>query len=287
MRRLAVAGVARDAYAFLAAHLGGIIGLIWLSMLLITVAQFFTFWRCYNDFIDALASGNGAGLGPALLMLLAYVVAKLLLSAVMLVGTVQLAQGTRPAGGLAYFAFGPAEWRLFRAFCGLTGLMFLAAMAIMFAANLALALPGGKGAQGAAGGLMLLGLAAAGAALAARFLILAPAIAVNETVPVLRRAWSLSAGQFWALLGVLVILFLPLAVAFLSLELGMSQKAAAPTGATPQLQMIAAVMNARQLLPLTCGLSFLLSPLLIGLLTGASVSAWRSLKGESALDVTV
>jgi hypothetical protein len=134
---------------------------------------------------------------------------------------------------------------------------------------------------------MLLGLAIAGAGLAARFLILAPAIAVNETAPVLRRAWSLSAGQFWRLLGAALILFLPLAVAFLSLELGLSQKAPAPAGATPQLQMIAAVMNARQLLPLTCGLSFLLSPLLVGLLAGGSVSAWRSLKGEPALDLTV
>jgi hypothetical protein len=287
MGRLAVAATARDAYAFLAAHLGGIIAVIWLSMLLITVAQFFTFWRCYNDFIDALASGNGAGLGPALMMLMGYVVAKLLLFAVMLAGTVQLAQGARPAGGLVYFSFGPTEWRLFRAFCGLAGLLFLTAMAVMFAANMILMVPGWKGAQGAAGGLMLLGLAVAAAGMAARFLILAPAIAVNETVPVLRRAWSLSAGHFWRLAGVLLILFLPLAVAFLSLELGLSQKAAPATGATPQLQMIAAVMNARQLLPLTCGLSFLLSPLLIGLLTGASVSAWRSLKGEPALDVTV
>jgi len=37
------------------------------------------------------------------------------------------------------------------------------------------------------------------------------------------------------------------------------------TGTTPQLQMIAAVMQARQTLPLTCGLSFFFSPLVIAL----------------------
>jgi len=40
-------------------------------------------------------------------------------------------------------------------------------------------------------------------------------------------------------------------------------------------------------LPLICGLSFLFSPLVIGLCAGASVSVWRALKDEPALDIAV
>ena len=42
-RHISVGATVRDAYAFLGAHLGGIIGVIWLPMVLITIAQFFTF----------------------------------------------------------------------------------------------------------------------------------------------------------------------------------------------------------------------------------------------------
>ena len=45
-------------------------------------------------------------------------------------------------------------------------------------------------------------------------------------------------------------------------------------------------MPARSL-PLTCGLSFFFSPLVIGLFAGASVSVWRALKDEPALDIAV
>jgi hypothetical protein len=284
-RRISVAATVRDAYAFLGAQLGGIIAVIWLPMVLVTVAQFFTFWRCYNDFINALASGNAGRMGPALLMLLGYVVAKLLLMAVACGGVVQLALGTRPAPALFHVAFGPVEGRLFRAFCGLAGMLLLTGMTILFAANVALV--SAPQLQLALSGLMMLAILAAGLLLAARFLLLAPAIAANEPVPVLQRAWRLSAGNLWPMAGALVALFLPLALFFVALEAGLGQKGTMSPGGTPQLQMIAAIMHAREILPLTCGLSFFFSPVLIGLFVGASVSAWRALKDEPSLDIAV
>ena len=56
------------------------------------------------------------------------------------------------------------------------------------------------------------------------------------------------------LLGVLLALFLPVLLFFVLMELGLGRKAPPAAGATPQLQMIAAIMQARQTLPLTCGL---------------------------------
>src|SRR5689334_19267923 len=88
MRRIEVLPTIRDAYVFAFTHLGGVIGLIWVPMVLATVMGFFSFQRYYNDFIDAMASNNVAALGPSMLMMLGYVVAALLLYAVMFVAVV-------------------------------------------------------------------------------------------------------------------------------------------------------------------------------------------------------
>jgi hypothetical protein len=289
IRPISVGATVRDAYAFMGAHLGGIIGVIWLPMVLITVAQFFTFHRAYNDIIDALASNNPAQMGPAMLMLIGYVVAKLLLTALMCVGVVQLAVGGRPSSALIYIAFGPSEGRLFRAFCGFAGILFMGTITILILANLVLttvAAPS-QALQASVGAIMMLALLAVAVLLAARFLILAPAIAVGETAPVLRRAWALSTGNFWRLVGVLLALFLPVLLFFVAREAGLGEKGAAVAAATPRLEVIAAMMHARQILPLTCGLSFFFSPLVIGLFAGASVSAWRAVKDEPAVDIAV
>ena len=70
MRRIEVVATIRDAYVFAITHLGGVIGLIWVPMVLATIMGFFSLQRYYNDFIDAMASGNVAALGPSMLMML-------------------------------------------------------------------------------------------------------------------------------------------------------------------------------------------------------------------------
>ena len=286
MRRIPVVATIREAYVFAATHLGGVIGLIWVSMVMITIARYFTFYRFYNDFIDFLASNNAAQMGPTLLMMLFYLVAALLLYAVMFVAVIQLALGARAAPAFIHFAFGPLEWRMFRAFFAFAGLMLLIAMAIMIAVNAGFALvPAAKANQAAVSTVMILAMFCIGLVLTARFLLLLPAIAVNETAPALRRAWALSAGNVLRLLGVLLGIFLPVALVFVLIDLGLGEKSGALTGATSQLQMVAAVMQARQTLPLTCGLSFFFSPLVIALFAGASVSAWRTLKDEPTAEI--
>jgi hypothetical protein len=286
MRRIPVAQTIRDAYIFAGAHLGGIIGLIWVSMVMITIARFFTFYRFYNDCIDFMSSGNAAQMGPSILMLLGYMVALLLLYAVMFTATVQLALGARTAPAFIHFSFGPLEWRMFRAFFALVGLMLLLGTTVLVTANALLVLvPGAAKAQGAVGGFVVLGILGIGMVAAARFMLLLPAIAVSETAPALRRAWALSAGNFFPLLGVLLGLFAPLLLVLVLIDIGMGETAAVVPGATAQVQMAAAIMHARQTLPLTCGLGFFFSPLVIGLLAGASVSVWRTLKDEPSVEI--
>ena len=287
MRRIAVVATVRDAYIFTLTQLGSVIGLIWVAMVMLTVARFFVFHRFYDAFSEFLTGANPALMGPVLLMMLAYLVAALLLYAVMLVGVVQLALGTRAAPSLIHFAFGALEWRMFRAFFAFVGLMMLVSMTILLAVDAVVAfVPGAKPDQ-AIGNVMALAMVATGMVLAARFLLLLPALSVLETGPALRRAWALSAGNFWPLVGVLIGLFLPLFLVLVLIDAGMGERGLAMAGATPQLQVAAAIKHMRDTLPITCGLSFFFSPLVVGLFANASLSIWRTLKDEPVLDIAV
>jgi hypothetical protein len=284
MARLPVVATIRDAYLFTLHHLGAVIGLIWVPMLVLTVTGFFSMQRYYNDLIDALSSGNAANLGPSILMMLGYLVAALLLYAVILVSVVQLALGQRTGSVMAHFSFGALEWRMFRALASLFGLALMVMLTVILAGNAALALASGSPHIGEAqGGTILLlvvyFLLVAGAP---RFLMLLPAVAVAETGPALRRCWALSAGNFWRLLAVLVAMILPVMLVFTAAEAVLSAAAPPLDIASEKMLMISGLVRARQVLPLMSGLSFLFSPFLVALFCGASISAWRALKGEQA-----
>ena len=287
-RRIEVVATIRDAYVFALANLGGVIGLIWVPMVLATIMGFFSLQRYYNDFIDAMASGNVAALGPSMLMMLGYLIAALLLYAVMFVAVVQLALGARSAPAVAHFAFGNLEWRMFRALLAFIGVVLVLALPAFVVSDAFFAVAG-KGLPKSAGPALML-LTFYGVVLVAmpRFFVLLPTIAVAENAPVLRRAWTLSAGNFWRLLAVLLAVFGPILLLFTGLELVLAGRAPAQAaGGTEQMQMLAAIMRARDVLPMISGLGFLISPLVVGLLAGASVSVWRALKDEPALDIAV
>jgi hypothetical protein len=282
MRRIPVIATIRDAYVFTAAHLGGIIGLIWVPMVLATVMGFFSFQRYYTDFSDALISNNAAALAPSLLMMLCYLVAALLLQAIMYVAVVQMVLGARGAPAVAHFAFGNLEWRMFRAFIAFIGvcLMLMVPVLVLGAAALK--------AAGMQPGPVQMGLALYGVIALAmpRFFALLPAVVVAENTPVLRRTWMLSAGNFWRLLAVLVAIFAPILLLFNGLEMVLTSRGPTLTGDDSE-RMRQAIAQARNVLPLISGLGFLISPLIVGLFAGASVSAWRALKEEAALDIAV
>jgi hypothetical protein len=282
MRRISVVATIRDAYVFTATHLGGIIGLIWVSMVLLTVMGFFSSQHLYNDVVEALASSNAERMGPSLLMWLAYLIAALFLQAVMYVAVTQLALGMRGAPTWAHFAFGPAEWRMFRALLAFFGLV----VSVSLLGSVALNSIARQAPQAAltvpliVNGVILIAIA--------RFFTLLPAISITETVPVLRRAWLLSAGNFWRLFAVLLAIVVPMFIlAVLLLAPVAEWIPPLPVVDGRQTQQLAMFMWLRQTLPLLWGLLFLVWPLVIGLFAGASVSVWRALKDEPALDIAV
>lgn len=282
MARVPVVATIREAYVFTSTNLGGIIGLIWIPMVMVTIMGFFTFQRYYNDVIQAMASGATATLGPTMLMMLGYIIAALLLHAVMYVAVVQLAMGTRTAPAWAHFAFGAEEWRMFRAFLAFAGLLLAVIIPILVIGTAATGAPGTP--SPAMAGLVLLVYAVLILAVP-RFLSLLPAIAAAENVPVLRRAWQLSTGNFWRLLAIMAGIFIPLLIVMGLLQLALGGRLPSVPAGDEQARMMAGLLRARETLPIVSGLGFFLSPLLIGLFSSASVSAWRVLKTETTVDI--
>jgi hypothetical protein len=287
--RIPVLATIRDAYAFAFSHLGGVIGLIWVPMVVMTVSGFFAFQRYYTDLIDALASGNAANLGPSMLLMLGYFILALLLQAMMVVTVLQLAQGTRKPAILPHFAFGAPERRMFAAFLAFAGTVLVLILPALVAEKMLLTLAGPRVPDMV--GNVLLVLSVYGIVLLAipRFLALLPAIAAFEETPALRRAWSLSTGNFWRLLAILLAIFVPIFAVFLGIEALLLGQGADLSHLAPQQQVIASLMRARDVLPMVSGFGFMVAPLLIALFSGASLSAWRVVQAKPAraLDLEV
>jgi hypothetical protein len=279
MRHVPVVATIRDAYVFTATHLGGIIGLIWIPMVLATILGFFSSQNIFNQAIEAMASGNAAHLGPALLLWLGYLLSAFLLLAIMYVAVVQLALGQRNAPSWAHFAFGAAEWRMLRALLAFVGLV----IPVFFLGGILANAVATRSPQAAPLASLLIHVVML--VFAARFFLLLPAISAMETEPVLRRAWQLSAGNFWRLFAILMGFVVPLFLLFILLMVPVASRIPPPpaVSATLQMQQLAIFVWLRQALPYLWGLLFFVWPLVIGLFSSASVSAWRALKDEPAI----
>lgn len=285
MKKLPVLEVIKAAYKFVFTHLGAIIGLIWLPMVLITVAAFFVEQRYLNAAADALLTGGSPNLGSVTLGLIFFFIAWLLFNAIMYVPLVQLALGQRKGSVLVHFAFGPAEWRMFRAMASLVGFLMLPALMLGLAINglMVFGVNGHTLPPLAVTALELLVLLAyfALAYVGLRFVFLLPALSVQGEGPVLPRAWKLSAGNFWRILAVMLGTLGPVAiVATLGQILLEGPQAMMPVldrsndMAAAQLRLMS--MN----MPLTQGIGFLVAPLLMGLAAGASAAALTALQSN-------
>jgi hypothetical protein len=288
MKKLPVLEIIKAAYRFVFTHLGSIIGLIWLPMVLITVAGFFAEQQYLDAAAGALLTGSSAKLGSVTLGLIFFFIAWLLFNAIMYVPVVQLALGKRKGDALIHFAFGPAEWRMFRAITSLVGFLLLPALTIGLLVNslLYFGLRGHALPAPAIIGIELLvlvvylGLAYVGL----RFVFLLPSVAVQDEGPVLPRAWKLSAGNFWRILAILLGTMAPVAiVAGLGQALLEGPQAMMPVfGASgASSAMAAAQLHVMSMnMPLTQGIGFLVAPLLLGLAAGASAAAFTALQAN-------
>lgn len=268
MTRIPVLATIRDAYRFTFANLGAIIAAVWLPMLIVTVSGFFATQRYYSQMAEAVTAPAQAG--SAILLVLLQTIVSLFLQAVMWVAVTQLAMGNRPAGQMP-FAVGRTDLRLARA------LLSLAAMAMGFFILTGVAL----GSAAPAGVMTVLELAVVmvlyGAVLfvVLRLVFFAAVAATAEEGPVLARAWALSQGNFWRILAVLAGVLGPVLLIFALVMMVMLGPVVLSDDVAAN--QVAVLRRMTEILPLMQGLLFFISPLLLGLPLGASVSAWRAL----------
>lgn len=285
MKKIPVLATIREAYGFTFNHLGAIIGLIWLPMIILTVIGFFVLQRYFDAYAGALASGNYAAMGPEALGLFCYVAAALLLLTMMAVPVTQLALGIRKAGALVHFAFGPTEWRLLRGVLGLVGFLVLPLILVSIVAAFLGAQATEERMMAAVGGLYLLYLAGT-IFFGLRFGLVMPALAVSENNPLLTRAWTLTAGNFWRLLLVALALFIPVEALSILIQLAVQGPAAFRSTGELSTAMAAAQAHAMAMnMPLTSGISFLVAPLVLGLVLGAGASVYRALSDNGRVTI--
>ena len=279
MRRLPVIATIREAYQFTFANLGAIMGLIWFPMVLYTVGEFFISQHYGARVSEAIAAGNPNAAGPAVLALFLFVLVTLGLYAMMFAAVAQLSLGQRLGGAMFHFSFGALEWRIFRNLFGVTLFLLPAYLLLVLAIGQA-GTGGAPTAQAGVAVLISLLLSCAIIYFAVRLTALLLPVILSDDKSVFVRAWSLTAGNFWRLLGLFLGVTLPVYLVMLFAMAAIIGPGVTP-GAMPTPEEVQALSNANR--PLIAGLSFLVAPLMVGLTVSASVFAWRTL---SKTDIT-
>ncbi len=275
MKKIPVLATIQAAYQFVFVHLGTIIGLIWLPMVVITLAEFFVMQRYYAVAADAFASNAYGPMGPVMLSLLCYLVARLLFTAVMCVPLVQLAAGQRKDGVLVHFAFGPPEWRLFRALMGLAAFM----MGVVLLAGTVLNMTrGASGLMEQLGAAALLALLCGAIVMGVRFTVLLPAVAVHEEGALLPRCWKLSAGNFWRLALIVLATLGPILILATVAEMLLTGNQGMASMDTSTARLAAQFHAMGVNMPISQGIGFVIAPLTLGLFCGASAFAYTAVK---------
>jgi hypothetical protein len=274
--RLSVTAIIREAYNFTLANLGAIIGLIWLPMVLLTVGQFFVNQHYGAQINEAVAAGNPAAAGPAVLAVLFFLLIQLALIAMMMVSVTQLALGQRQGGAMFHFTFGALEWRMFRTLFAAALFLIPPFLLLMLSTGAVMgAAPAAGGPQGV-GALLALPLLAGVIYFAVRLMALLFPVVLTEEKSIIVRAWTLTTGNFWRLLGAFLGALLPVYVlTAVALLFVMRDVIPADPGAMPTPEQFAAVQAAN--LPLITGVQFVVAPLLIGLMVGVSVFSFKAL----------
>jgi hypothetical protein len=295
MNKIPVGQTIRFAYAFTFGEIGTVIGLIWIPTLINAVASFFVLGSYYRTLADSFESGLPP-VGPeiGLPFLLAFL--SMLLMAMIGVAITQQALGLRQGPAFAHIALGSAELRAFGGFFGLYLLLVLFVIVVALAVGIAAA---GGGAATTANPTMAAPVAA-GIGLAALIgLLVVIYIAVRLSfllIPSvvdggefgLTRSWQLTKGNFWRIFAVGLATLLPIMLVFGVVEFVILGPAfftpdlKPATDTTASLHRMAAQMRTMQAhMPVLMGMSFVVAPLLYGLMFSASAFAYRALSGRN------
>jgi len=277
MNKISVWNTIRFAYAFTFGDIGTIIGLIWLPTLLIAVLQFLP----YALGTQAPDPDPGTA-APAALANLAFFAGGLILYAMNAVSVMRQALGLRHGGATIHFSLGWPEWRMLGA--NLLCALILGSMLLVYLGGMVFATTMVKGmtAPVAIGALLyMVGGMCVLVYIGLRLVILVAPVVVAEDKVDLARSWTLTAGNFWRILAVMLAVSLPLLAiqAAATIAIGGPQLfAPLPAG---QDAMVAA-LNLRMValdghMPALIGLFLILAPFNFGLTLAAEAAIYRAI----------
>lgn len=291
MNKIPVGQTVASAYRFTFVGLEKVIGLIWLPIIVLTVADYFINGAFYTAQATALDTGDAARLGPMLVGQLGFQFVELTLKAMIAVAICReiLKPVQRPLW--LRFSLGGTEFRFMGATLALAALMGLAAVlcmivGVVLASVMGLATPGMAAGQQALGFAVLLGLLFS-PVLIYVFVrlggLVLPATVMDGGLG-LERSWTLVKGNVWRMIGVSLATGVPVTLVVFVLHgliVGMDSF-------NPHLELMADQAaqlrhNAQILrqtadhLPLLEGVEFVLAPFLYGLVFSAPAFAYKAL----------
>jgi hypothetical protein len=273
------------AYSFTFGHLGTIIGLVWLPLVVLTVL----------NFLPQMAGGDLDASGQSPLMQGSQAIGRVAISALTLllysiiyVAVTRQALGLRQGGATVHFALGMPEFRVFGAML-LLAVVMLAFLGTYFGVVVIVASVGGNSVPmvSVAGIIAVAGAMALLYAMVRLSFLLAPVTVAEEQIN-LARGWTLTRGNFWRILGVMLAIGLPIFViyvtgiaALMGAELAAPVPAAIANNAAKLVQHLAQIVNHH--LPELMGLELILAPFSLGLNLGAAAFAYRALVQDTAV----
>jgi hypothetical protein len=292
------------AYRFAFSNVLSVLGICWVPYLILSAivgGVLFLLWPQIREFVAAMPTGHGPDLAKFQsmfrLVLTVYGVlipAFLIVDAMVTVGVVRKALGQHPSPVFVFFSLGSQVWRLVGAYF-LLGLLFYG-VAIVLALGVSgiWALLSRYSAPVAAPVAVILAIAAGLWCIYAfvRTYFFLPAIVVAENHLGLRRSWHLGYGNFWRIVGIFLVTYLPVAFAaqivlstVVQLAVGpiaVAAQAGAHTPADAQKMMQEVLGLLYRVGPYFVGVQVVQMILLTGLKGGAIAEAYMAVTGQSA-----
>jgi len=291
MKKIPVGQTIAEAYRFTFIGLEKVIALIWLPIIVLTIADYFAKGAYLSAMAAALETGNNVQLGSIFAAQFGFAVFTLIVRAVIAVAICReiLAPLQRPL--FLRFSLGSVELRVFGARAGLGILMVLAMILCMIAGTLL----GGSLAVSASG--MVPGQLAAGVAVMVALVLsplliyvfvrlgslLVPAAVIDGGLG-MARSWELLKGNVWRIIGVSLAVSVPAILVHAMLQgFAMGPDSVGqtfdPAGGLPALFRYMAVTFRQTAahLPLLEGLDFVAAPFFYGLMFSAPAFAYKAL----------
>lgn len=296
MRKIAVLDTVGESYAYSFRHCLKLFEVIWLPLLIATVASFYisqTFLPENIAFLKAQMASPGTPLAdsPMTLRIWLLYFAIFLLMVMMAAGITKEVLGLRETPHFVYFRFGADELRLL---AGLGGIILILGIGI-FGAAIVASIVAAMTMTGAATqhdprvvAFMILRvmvpilavLYVIGLYFFLRLAFFLPPVVVVEKQIGVGRSWELSSGNFFRILAIALLIWIPMSLAeivIFGVILGPSVAGAlANEPHVPQAFVIALLEAEVAKIPYLLGTSFILSPFIYGLIVTPAAFAYKA-----------